>query len=519
VSDKTGWEGRDQSRGTQVGAHGALSRALGAAKGNNYALEPLDGYIVQGCSGAKTEIPANSSCQGECAMKTMLLLSAAFALVANATMMGQPSTYHLVTTRPGTANDTETLNYWCSQVGPQGTPLAFFQRTLAGPVPVTINWFTTGGEILIQDLVPSLYHWPGDFLQGDCLVRATNFTANFSRPVSQFGLQVNCAQSPVSITAKDCHGHEFSFSTSDICVGRQDGSASYVGVENTAGATICEVDYGNTGNAPYAINEPSITVPNDPYCYTPPNTTMVAWYPFDEPSPVLTSANLATGNNGAQYNGPLGFSSGNVAGAASFNGTNQYVESPSTNATNFGFAILPAACAGPGYSGSGDYSACRADFSIDTWVEVNVFSGVMTILDKRDGTPPNIYGYSFFLYNGAMGLQLADGVGAQGYTNYSSPPLPSLTNGMWHHIAVTINRTATNGITWYYDGVAIGNSTADRLGSLVNSSPLRIGTRTASPPLSGWFRGSLDELEIYNRELTGAEVNGIYSAVSHGKCK
>jgi hypothetical protein len=57
VSDKTGWEGRDQSRGTQVGAHGALSRALGPAKENNYALEPLDGYIVQGCSGAKTEIP------------------------------------------------------------------------------------------------------------------------------------------------------------------------------------------------------------------------------------------------------------------------------------------------------------------------------------------------------------------------------------------------------------------------------------------------------------------------------
>ena len=61
MSDKTGWEGRDQSRGTQVGAHGALSRALGPAKENNYALEPLDGYIVHGCSGAKTEIPVHNS--------------------------------------------------------------------------------------------------------------------------------------------------------------------------------------------------------------------------------------------------------------------------------------------------------------------------------------------------------------------------------------------------------------------------------------------------------------------------
>jgi hypothetical protein len=60
VSDKTGWEGRDQSRGTQVGAHEALSRALGLAKENNCALEPLDEYIVQGYSGAKTEIPVKT---------------------------------------------------------------------------------------------------------------------------------------------------------------------------------------------------------------------------------------------------------------------------------------------------------------------------------------------------------------------------------------------------------------------------------------------------------------------------
>jgi hypothetical protein len=39
-----------------------LSRALGPAKENNYALEPLDGHIVQGCSGAKTEIPDEVDC-------------------------------------------------------------------------------------------------------------------------------------------------------------------------------------------------------------------------------------------------------------------------------------------------------------------------------------------------------------------------------------------------------------------------------------------------------------------------
>ena len=252
-------------------------------------------------------------------------------------------------------------------------------------------------------------------------------------------------------------------------------------------------------------------------CVQPPNTTMVAWYPFDELAG-STSANLATGNTGTQVNGPLGIC-GKVSGAASFNGTNQYVESPSTIATNFGPVITPTPCVGPSYSDRGAYSACRANFSIDTWVLVNAFSGVMTIVDKRDGNPPNIHGYSFYLYNGAMGLQLADGAGSQGYTNYPSPPLPGLTNGMWHHLAVSVKRTATNGIAWYYDGFLMGNSNADRLASLVTSSPLRIGANTTAPPLSNWFRGNLDELEIYNRELTAAEVLAIYQADSAGKCK
>jgi len=45
--------------GTRVGADGTLSRALGSAKENNYALESLKGYIVYivwGCWELKTEI-------------------------------------------------------------------------------------------------------------------------------------------------------------------------------------------------------------------------------------------------------------------------------------------------------------------------------------------------------------------------------------------------------------------------------------------------------------------------------
>ena len=254
-------------------------------------------------------------------------------------------------------------------------------------------------------------------------------------------------------------------------------------------------------------------------CVSPPNTSMVAWYTFDELFGT-TSINLATGNTGTQQHGPLGIAGGKVGGAASFNGTNQYVESPSSIVTSFGPAQSEATCIAGSNSREGDYSGCRGNFSIDTWIQLTSSVGITVITDKRNGSSPGIYGYHFFLNNDKVGLQLADGGVYPGYTNYYSPSL-NLTDGNWHHIAVTVDRLITpNGITWYHNGVAIGNSDpTDRTGSLVSTSPLRIGTRTADVPLTGWFHGNLDELEIFNRALTADEVLFMFNADSFGKCK
>lgn len=248
-------------------------------------------------------------------------------------------------------------------------------------------------------------------------------------------------------------------------------------------------------------------------CVDPPNSSMVAWYPFDE-TVGTTAANLATGNAGTLINSPTHIS-GAVAGALHFDGINDYVESPSTIVTNIGPAGLPLTC-------GGSYSTCRGDLSIDAWINVDptASNGVITITDKRSGTIPAINGYQFFLYQrNKLGLQLADGAGLSGYTNYFSPVISGLI-GNWHHVAVTVNRRLPAGIRWYADGVSVGSSdptvTATRYGSLVNNSPMRIG---ADKGLGNWFKGDIDELEIFNRELTSAEVLGIFNAGASGKCK
>jgi hypothetical protein len=255
-------------------------------------------------------------------------------------------------------------------------------------------------------------------------------------------------------------------------------------------------------------------------CADPPNTTMVAWYPFDETTGT-TAANLATGNFGTRFGGPVVIP-GKVGNALRFDANDDYVESPSTIVTNIGPAGLPANC-------SGSYSTCRGDFSIDAWVRMPSGSSnlIMPVVEKLDSSGPTPIGYGFWIFNGYLLLQLADAAAGTGSTTYNSTPIPipNLYNNQWHHVAVTVSRRATPaGISWYLDGVLISTSNPTipptRYGSLANNAPLRIGSAPPSTlPGCLRFKGDMDELEIFNRVLTQPEVKAIFAAGASGKCK
>jgi Concanavalin A-like lectin/glucanases superfamily len=246
-------------------------------------------------------------------------------------------------------------------------------------------------------------------------------------------------------------------------------------------------------------------------CDPPPSGTMVAWYPMDEASGGL-SGNLATGNTGIWSPTPPTPVPGMVGMALSFNGVNNWVDSANSIATNFG----PA---GTATCGGGDFSSCTGDFTIDAWVNIPSYPILPeTIVDKRVVGPISPIGYSLYINANRIGLQLADGTGTVGYDNYDSPGLRALTLGVWHHIAVAVKRNAA--IVWYLDGVAHGFTVPAHTGSLANDAGLRIGAN--GPGLGGGsllFTGMIDELEIYNRYLTGPEIQAIYSAGTNGKCK
>jgi len=134
------------------------------------------------------------------------------------------------------------------------------------------------------------------------------------------------------------------------------------------------------------------------------------------------------------------------------------------------------------------------------------------VLDKRQMSP--YQGYHLFTSDGNLFLQMA--VGGI-YKNY--PASAFIADGNWHHFTVAVNRMSGNPtVKWYVDAKETSPDPSDvpLSGQVNNPAPLRLGVRSFS--LTGYWDGTLDELEIFNRALTEAEAFAIFAAGRNGKC-
>jgi len=229
---------------------------------------------------------------------------------------------------------------------------------------------------------------------------------------------------------------------------------------------------------------------------TPPPQDMVAWWPMDEPFG-FTAEEIVAGLDAAHVNGVAPIQ-GKASRALRFDGVNDSATVADHGALDFGAVTT-------GMPGSGD-------LSIDAWVRTCVETGVQPIVDKRAVSP--VTGYAFYIQSGALSLQLADGT----TTDYVS--VSSIADGNWHHVAVTVDRDNSNGITFYVDGQPVAGAfdPTSHSGSLANSAALRIG-QSHPIPMVTHLEGAIDELEIFGRVLSPWEVESLYSAQNAGKCK
>jgi len=243
-------------------------------------------------------------------------------------------------------------------------------------------------------------------------------------------------------------------------------------------------------------------------CVTPPSG-MVGWWKLNTMLKSLPPKFPGLGGTGVfgTVDSNSGSSdtlvTGKVSNALNFDGIDDYLEVPSSPSLNFG----------------------TGDFSIELWIKTTDTNGVKLILDKRyeDGNI-NSQGYAFYLNSGKLGFQLADGNGSwycsdastSSCTNYGANAF--VADGNWHLVAVTVDRDSVTGGKFYVDGVEVGtfNPTL-RKGSLDNSKPLVFGRRS-SYWTDAFFKGVLDEVSLYNRVLTGQEIQSIYQAGEAGIC-
>jgi hypothetical protein len=233
-----------------------------------------------------------------------------------------------------------------------------------------------------------------------------------------------------------------------------------------------------------------------PCAPVPPD--LVGWWPFEEQTGATGALDIQ-GNPGPSLNGtplPAAVGAGGpspvtgvVGGAFAFDGSDDYVQIPDTGALDFG----------------------SGDFSIDAWIKTTQNTGnVAVVLDKRQPTP--LQGYHLFTYNGSLFLQLAVG---GNYQNY--PSNVNIADGNWHHVAVTVDRTNEVVVKWYVDGLETSKTLNPVAGSVDNSAPLRLGRHSFSQ--SGYWKGEIDEVEIFKRALRSDEVFAMYSAGRVGKCQ
>jgi hypothetical protein len=199
---------------------------------------------------------------------------------------------------------------------------------------------------------------------------------------------------------------------------------------------------------------------------------LVAAYGFEESSPTAVTDASGTGNAGT-ISGATRTASGRFGGALSFDGVNDLVTIPDANSLDLTSELTMEAWVYPTASGS-------------QWRTV--------LMKQRTG------GLSYALYSNDDGNRpqafSRTGSGELGTRGTATLPLNT-----WSHLAATYSGST---MRLYVNGVQVATRSVGA-GLTTGTLPLTLGGNSV---WGEWFAGRIDEVRIYNRALTAAEVQG-----------
>ena len=210
------------------------------------------------------------------------------------------------------------------------------------------------------------------------------------------------------------------------------------------------------------------------------DSSLVGYWKFDEGSGTNVSDSSGNGNTGT-WQGTLGsqWTTGKVgSGAGNFNGTSNYISISNQN----GFA-------------SGDNHS-----SAFAWIKTSLTSSEVV---HWYGVYANTEVRSLIINYPSAGQ--VSFVTIQ--NDVSITPAVNVDDNTWHYIGYVYN--GNKSVTFYVDGVSYSASTAGALNTTIGGSHIigRDGNSNVA-----YFNGLIDDVRIYNRALSAAEISAMYNA-------
>ena len=142
-----------------------------------------------------------------------------------------------------------------------------------------------------------------------------------------------------------------------------------------------------------------------------------------------------------------------------------------------------------------------------TAAQRNTYSMVTELQVKTREEGKSDVPYSLSTFNGGEFLIKNN---SKGYTANGSS---SINDGNWHHLSATYNGSI---MKIYIDGTLRGTNTSFSGNLPTNNDSVFIGKHYDSSNPSDYFNGTIDEVMIFNRDLTASEIKQLYDGSRHG---
>jgi hypothetical protein len=240
-----------------------------------------------------------------------------------------------------------------------------------------------------------------------------------------------------------------------------------------------------------AIIAASILIPSisQAQVCAPMASGMINWWPADGNPNDLKGYAQGTLMGGTSY------TSGQVGQAFTFNGTNAYVSLPSTRQVLGQSTVSIAAWIRPSTPAQGG----------------NVYAEV--------GSGWTIFGLSWQA-DGTIGVGFRTDVSAEASSPTSIASTATAPVGVWSFVAATVDVDAKS-YKLYINGVEVPATISDHttktsFTTATATSCIGVGLYGSTP--DGWYRGDIDELQLYYKILSSSDVASIYAAGAAGVC-